>query len=249
VVGQLDAEVGMLATPGTPLLVMGDLENLLVEIPLTEAMLERVSVGTPVQVRSEATGKEAAEAEVSRISPFLRTGSFSTVAEIDIADPGTPLRPGMFVTVDLLVGSSDQATLVPASALWEDPRSGRRGLFVVELPDGTATGAGESGTLSAESHAVAFRSVEVIAEGRGVAGVRGLDPGQWVVTVGQHLLGVEGKTRARVRPTSWERVLELQGLRREDLLQQFLAEQQRWARERGATPPDAAEFRTGGTPP
>ena len=40
----------------------------------------------------------------------------------------------------------------------------------------------------------------------------------------------EGGPRARVRPVSWERLLELQGLQREDYLRQFMEKQQRIAR-------------------
>ena len=36
----------------------------------------------------------------------------------------------MFVTVDVLYGESDRATLVPAAALWENPRTGVQGMFV-----------------------------------------------------------------------------------------------------------------------
>ena len=78
--------------------------------------------------------------------------------------------------------------------------------------------------------------MDVLAEGRHVAGVSGIDPDQWVIVVGQHLLSSQdpeaGPPRARVRPVSWERLIELQGLQREDLLRQFMEKQQRVARER-----------------
>jgi hypothetical protein len=66
-----------------------------------------------------------------------------------------------------------------------------------------------------------------------VVGVSGIEPGSWIVVVGQHLLSgqrTEGGPRARVRPVTWERLLELQGLQREDYLRQFMEKQQRIAR-------------------
>jgi hypothetical protein len=125
--------------------------------------------------------------------------------------------------------------------LWEDPQSGVRGVFVVRL-DGAPPPVDE---LSAQPYTVELRSVDVLAEGRGTVGVAGVDEGEWVVTVGQHLLGRTGgreASSARVRATSWQRVLELQSLQREDLLDGFLAEQRRVAAERGAVPPSSAEF-------
>ncbi|HYG65986.1 MAG TPA: hypothetical protein VEL74_25655, partial [Thermoanaerobaculia bacterium] len=188
-------------------------------------------------------------------------GSFSTIGEIDIADEQGRLSPGMFVTVDILHGQSERATLVPASALWEDPGSGVRGVYVV---DGTglrepaaAAAAAEAGTpaetgeVPEKPRGVQFRPVEVLAEGRATAGITGLREGEWVVVVGQQLLARDGEAAARVRPTSWERVLQLQGLQREDLLQSFLDKQQEWARTRGAEPPGNDEFigRAGGAAP
>ncbi|HMB54623.1 MAG TPA: efflux RND transporter periplasmic adaptor subunit [Thermoanaerobaculia bacterium] len=243
-VGQRQAEVGMRAAPGTTLFVVGNLDRLIVEVPLTERMMDHVREGQPVRITAPGLDGPV-EATLSRVSPFLDEGSFSTVGEIDIANTGGRLMPGAFVHVDVLYGESDEATLVPTSALWDDPGSGVRGVWVV------GGGAAESGSLDAgsglseQAFAVAFRPVEVLAEGRGSAGVRGVEEGEWVVTVGQHLLGEEGgdaPAEARVRPTTWARVEELQGLQREDLLRGFLDKQQRIARERGAVPPSNEEF-------
>jgi hypothetical protein len=182
-------------------------------------------------------------AAVSRISPFLEQSTFSTTAEIDVAGRGDALRPGMFVSVRVLYGESEHATLLPASALWEDPQSGRQVVFVVEDTADLAEPASTGTAVPETAHAVSIRPVEVRAEGRGRIGVSGVAEGEWVVTLGQQLLlerlrsaGVDSTT-ARVRPTTWERVLELQGLQREDLLDDFLARQQRVAAELGAELP------------
>jgi RND family efflux transporter MFP subunit len=240
-VGTRGVEPGMLVEPSTLLFQVGSLDELRVEVPLTSTMLQNVSVGQPVVIRPPAG--EPIEAKLSRVSPFLAESSFSTTGEIDVPDPDGRLRPGMFVNVDVLYGASDRATLVPASALWEDPKSGRRGVYVAELPDGVAEPPASGGAkLLDQGHPVAFRPVEVVADGRDQVGVRGVDAGEWVVTVGQSLLHAESAAEARVRPLRWERVLRLQGLQKEDLLRGFLEEQQRIARERGASPPSVEEF-------
>jgi hypothetical protein len=70
--------------------------------------------------------------------------------------------------------------------------------------------------------------VKTIAEGAQIVGVGGVQPGEWVVVVGQHLLGRQQEGRsARARAIEWDRVLELQQLQREDLLRDFLERQQR----------------------
>jgi RND family efflux transporter MFP subunit len=241
-IGQRNAEVGMLATPSDVLFVLGDLDDLVVEVPLTGQMLGHIRVGQPVSISSPALRGTAVAGTLARISPFLEEGSFSTVGEIDVANQQGRLSPGMFVTVDILYGQSERATLVPASALWEDPRTGVQGVFVV---DGTGLAEAAATTTSdvpETPRGVRFQPVEVLAEGRATAGVTGVREGQWVVVVGQQLLARDGEATARVRPTTWDRVLGLQGLQREDLLQSFLDKQQRWAREHGAQPPGNEEF-------
>jgi RND family efflux transporter MFP subunit len=239
-VGQRNAEVGMLADPGTVLFVVGDVTDLVVEIPLNERALAHVKEGQKVEVRSPVLGGAPMEATLSRISPFLAPGSFSTMAEIDLPEADPRLRPGMFVTADILYGESERATLVPLSTLWEDPTTGALQVFVAEGPTENAD------EPSAAPSAVKARTIQVVAHGADRAGVSGVNDGEWVVTVGQFLLADSASDQARVRETTWEQVLELQTRQQEDLLLEFLEKQQRLARTRGAEPPSADDLVQGG---
>ena len=245
-VGRRNAEVGMLAEPSALLFEVGNLENLIVEVPLTGQMLRHIKEGLPARITAAGRGGQELRARISRISPFLAASTFSTIGEIDVQDPEGRLRPGMFVNVDLMYGESEEATLVPGSALWEDPRTGVRGIFVVDMAGVDTAALTGTRELSAQPRPVALRSVQVLAEGRATLGVEGVRAGEWVVTIGQHLLRDEAEARARVRPVTWERVLELQALQREDLLRAFLEKQQRLARAHGAAPPSNEEFLGGG---
>ncbi len=271
-VGQRNAEPGMLADPNTVLFLIGDFEELIVEVPLTEGMMAQVEEGTPVEITAQSLDGPI-RASISRISPFLEAGSFSTLGEIDVRNPGGRLRPGMFVSVSVLYGRSEEATLVPASALWEDLRTGAQGVYVIEEAEGLEVPEAPPGPTSPMPEglrAAAFHPVEVLAEGRGLAGVRGVDAGDWVVIVGQHLIYQAGRSRAlaeedaegsggseprapdptgpaepeettvavRVRPTTWERVAQLQDLQQEDLLRGFLDRHRTAARAFGAEIPE-----------
>lgn len=230
-IGQRNAEVGMLPRSDTLLFLIGDLENVIVDIPLTQEMLGTIRSGAPVVVHA---GAEPLRAAITRISPFLAEGSRSTIAEVDLANADHQLRPGMSVKVDVVRGESRTGTLVPLSALYEDPQNGRLSVFVV--------GAMNERVKEDQPRTVAMRAVEVLARGAGAAAVQGVSGNEWVVTVGQNLLATDRAKVARVRPTTWDRVLQLQGLQREDLLAEFLEKQQRIARTRGAEPPSSAEY-------
>jgi RND family efflux transporter MFP subunit len=247
-VGQRAAEVGMVVGPNTVLFVLGDMDDLVVEVPLTQEMLGQIQVGTPAEIGARGSESNALRARVSRISPFLDQSSFSTVAEIDISSSGTVLSPGMFVEVRLLRGETEPATLVPASAVWEDARTGTQLIFVVDDSAGLVDVDEPGDTIPDQPRRVSPRRVQLLAEGRGRTGVSGIAEGEWVVTVGQHILherlqaaDTDGMTTARVRPVSWRRVLELQGLQREDLLEGFLAKQRRVAAVMGAEMPTSTE--------
>ena len=244
-VGRRDVEVGMVVGPSDVLFVVGDLDDLIIEVPLTQEMLGQVEVGSPVEIDARESEDAVVAAAISRISPFLEAESFSTVAEIDVPGDGSGLRPGMFVTVRVQVGARDRATLVPASALWEDPPTGDWTVFVLDDAAGLAEPDVTGGEIPDAPRTVRRRFVSVLAEGRGQTAVTGVDGGEWVVTLGQHLLqerlDADGGdvVSARVRAVSWPFVLDLQGLQREDLLDRFLTKQRAVAHALGAELPES----------
>ncbi len=106
----------------------------------------------------------------------------------------------MFVTVRVLYGASERATLVPASALWEDPRTGDWIVFVVRDRDGLSEATAPGGEISDSPRSVVRRPVDLLAEGRGRVAVAGVEDGEWVVTLGQHLLHEQARRGPAVTP-------------------------------------------------
>ncbi len=242
-VGQRNAEVGMRVEPGTQLFTVGNLDNVRVEVAIPDNMLGRILPGQTALIRTAADEEGIIRAAVSRISPFLETGSYSAAAEIDVPNSAGRLQPGMFVTVDVQYGESRQATLIPVSALYEDPATGILGVYVatgfgsevpVELPE---TYSPANPPPFSEPVPMAVRRITVLARGRDAVGVQGIQPGDWVVTVGQNLLSgpKEKQPMARIRPVPWSRVTHLQLLHDQDLLRTFMEKQQRLALESEST--------------
>ena len=233
-VGRRNAEIGMRADGSTPLFVIGDMDQVHVRVRLTEQMLQQVDVGQRALIRFGGSEERVLEAEVSRISPFLDAGTFSTEATIHVANPDRLLRSGMFVNVEILYGETDTATLIPISAIYRDARTDRAAVFLApELdpePDGHMLDGMTMGRPIGDPTPIRFQEVEVVAFGRSAAGVRGLEPGSWVVAVGHDLVDRSRDVddhQARTRPISWERLLQLQELQQHDVLQQFMERQQR----------------------
>jgi RND family efflux transporter MFP subunit len=225
-IGRRNAQVGMQVSTNTELFTIGNLNELRVEVVLTAEALQQVEVGQRVKIyaRSGMSEQQVFNARLSRISPFLDPVTRSTEAEIDIRNQGGVLRPGMSVVVEILYGESRQATLVPASAMFTHPTTGDEGVYVIPFlqePASEEQNGGDGVSALSPPMLTEFREVQVVAEGRMEIAVSDLQPKTWVVTVGQNLLA-EGREQALVRVTTWERVLALQSLQREDLLQEVL---------------------------
>ncbi len=233
-VGQRNVEVGMRVDPSTPLYTIGRLEDMQVEVPVPQDLLADLEAGQPVEIRTGGPQDSVIEAEIARISPFLEEGSFTGQVQIDVSNHAGLLLPGMFVTVDVLHGQTAATTIVPKSALYDHPARGERGVYLVD-PDGADVQLVDSdsvGELSAPLEA-RFVTADLEAEGRQLIGLRNVEPGSWVVVVGQHLLAdraTEGPVETRIRPVGWERIVDLQRLQRHDLVREFMQRQQRMAR-------------------
>lgn len=234
IVGARNAEVGQQASTGSPLFVIGDISRMQVDVTLTQRMLSYIDVGTPVVIYSDISPERTITAEVSRISPYLHEVTRTTRAEIQLEQNTEALRPGMFVTVDVLYGESESSAQVPNSAIFRHPRDGREGIFLSDLeaalvnPEGSAAEDLPEVSLSEPVGPVSvqFVPVEVIARGRIASGIRGVQPGSWAVTLGHNLLASADEQDAIVQPTPWEHVLELQQLDSRDLLDVIRAKQQ-----------------------
>jgi RND family efflux transporter MFP subunit len=224
IVGARDAEVGQIATTSTPLFVIGDPTSMRVTITLTQRMLGYIETGTSVSIVSDAAPAQPLSAEISRISPFLHPVTRTTKAEIDVKEHGALLRPGMFVTVDVLYGESEIAALVPNNAIYTDSRAGREGVWLARVDEANAPlepglGTAPRGELDPSGPVtVEFVPIQVVARGRQSAAVEGVEPGQWVVTVGHELLSRNETGWAVIQPTPWEHIMRLQQLQTRDLL-------------------------------
>ena len=216
----------MLVTGNSRLFTLGQLDSVRVEVVLTDRMLTYIEEDQRAEIHAPNSLSAPLSAPLTRISPFLHPVTHSTEGEIDLANPDRRLKSGMFVTTDIFYGESEQATLVPLSALYENPITGVTGIYVTKTAlqeNPSDMGDLQNGELPPLTDAVSFDfvPVEIIAKGRMEAAVTGVEAGSWVITLGQNLLG--GKPgEARVRPVNWVWVEQLQNLQREDLMERVI---------------------------
>jgi RND family efflux transporter MFP subunit len=134
------AEVGALASPGTPLLTIEDHTRYRLEANVEEAMLGRIRMGDPVRVAIDALGAQEQVGRVGEIQPAADPASRSSVVKIDL--PGNAgregsvqiLRSGLFGRVRFPIGKK-QGITIPQKAIVE--RGQLLQVFVVD-PKGRA---------------------------------------------------------------------------------------------------------------
>jgi HlyD family secretion protein len=171
VVAERLATVGDVSSTGTPIVTL--IENNQVELTaeVPQAQLDRISLGAPVAITSNADSRISLQGTVRSIDPVIDPAT--RVANVNITLPASDLlKPGMFLRGDITI-SSRQGLTIPASALQPQP-DGTSQAFV--LGDGNQV---EARTLELGNR--------IAASGADVAQVevlQGLQPGEQVVTSG-----------------------------------------------------------------
>jgi len=221
IVGQRNAERGQMVSSNSRLFLIGDMDEVRIEVLITERQLNFIREGMTANLYSENWSDVMLESRISRISPFLDSNTLRTQAYIDMSNPSGLMRPGMFLNVDVLYGESAEAVLIPNSAIYRHPRTGVEGVFVMTPPPSSEfrpVAEIDGAPAVSPPVAVEFVPVDVIASGRMATGVRGVRDGDWVVTVGQNLL-VGNVTEARARLMDWERMMQLQRMQSRDIFE------------------------------
>jgi len=135
VVAAKQAEVGALATPGSPLLTIEDDAHYRLEAMVEESVIGKIRLGDSVGVRIDASGPREWKGRVVEISSVSDPASRSVIAKINLgsSDPRTAtppsLRSGLFGKARF---SSGQRTLIaiPLKAMVQ--RGQLQGAYVVD---------------------------------------------------------------------------------------------------------------------
>jgi HlyD family secretion protein len=172
---------GEMAVPGTPLLTVVDISNVVarVNIPIGQAnMVKLGQTATLTQTDSteELTGK------VIVVSPASDPNSTTVQVWIQIPNPGEKLKPGSSVHAKIIAEQFKAATVVPLTAILPGEEGGTAALVIVD----------------SVAHK---RQLQLgVREGDKVQVLNGVRPGEEVVIVGG--MGVDDKGKVKVIDTS-----------------------------------------------
>jgi len=170
-----NVELGAYMGPGTPVFIVGDVTSIKVVIGLPDVALRSVSLGQPVTVTTDALPGRTFSAPVSRIAAAADPVTRNFDVEVEIPNHDLLWRPGMIASVELHSVSPQAAIpVLPLTAFIWAPGD-RFAVMVVE---------GEGSEERAKMRQVELGDVA----GNHVAVLRGLNPGERVITTGASIV-------------------------------------------------------------
>ena len=120
-VAKITAEEGSMVGPGVPILVLVQDDPVYVEIPMPEKYYGKISEKTgSIEARvfpAAYPNSEPYLGEVTNVARVLDPESRTFSLEVSIDNPEQKLRPGMYVTVEIILDRSENTVMVPESSL------------------------------------------------------------------------------------------------------------------------------------
>ena len=121
---------GAMITANTPIISVIDITNLTVVIDVVERDYFKIKQGMEVNVFPTALPNATFTARVTRIAPMLDEVSRQARIELNLKNTNFELKPGMFITANVIYGTHKDTTIVPIEALVM--RKEKEGVFIVD---------------------------------------------------------------------------------------------------------------------
>ncbi|MFY9497904.1 MAG: efflux RND transporter periplasmic adaptor subunit [Tepidanaerobacteraceae bacterium] len=120
---------GMMVTPGTLLLRVGDLSDLQIEISVNEYDAAKLRLGQKAIISGQGFGDRTYDGEVVKIAPSASVtqtsrGNESVVkAAVRVIEHDGQIKPGFSATVEITVDEKQDAILIPLECVIEEEGS------------------------------------------------------------------------------------------------------------------------------
>ena len=178
VVAELGAREGMTVMAGALLFRINGLDTVWLNAEVRESQASEVRPGNLVEARTPALPGTVFKGRVSALLPEVNPATRTIKARIELTNPRSQLKPGMFATVNFAQRNPTKVLLVPTEAIIQ---TGKRSVVVVEQAPGQFTPI----------------DVDIGMEVNGQTEIRkGLEAGQKVVVSGQFLIDSEASLKA-----------------------------------------------------
>jgi len=174
IAGIRQVSVGQYVHSGDPVVPLQSLEALYVNFSVPQQSLAALRPGAVVRATADGGAIGPFAGRVTAVDPIVNDATRNVSVQATFQNPHGQLRPGMYVTVQVIVGAADAVVALPASAINYAPYG--NSVFILEDMKGPD---GKSYRGVRQQFVKLGRS-----QGDQVAVIEGVQPGQEVVTSG-----------------------------------------------------------------
>lgn len=130
VVAAVNIEIGELAGAGVPVATIMKIDEVDVEVNVSEANINQIKAGDKVEVLVSAVASEPLTGKVTIVSPAVNPQTRQYSVKISLENNEGLLKPGMFARVYLVTAKQQDAVKIPKEAVVTT--NGQKYVFVVE---------------------------------------------------------------------------------------------------------------------
>ncbi len=166
--------LGQFLNAGDAIVSLQSLDSLFVNFSLPQKQLAQIRTGMTLRVKTDALPDSEVEGVITAINPQVDAATRNIAVQATVENSRKLLRPGMFVTVSVVLPEQQQLLAIPATAVLNAPYSDS--VFIVE--DAPEKGAAQGKVVRQQFVKLGRR------QGDFVAVTAGLKPGETVVSTG-----------------------------------------------------------------
>ena len=135
----LPAQVGMTISQAVPLARLSGGGALEIRLYVAERFISKMAMNLPCEITLDAWPGEIFRGSISEIAPTVDPASRTMEVRVNVGNPGSKLKAGMFAKVRIITERKDNIVKIPASAMLS--RFGEQYVFAIdhdpENPDQT----------------------------------------------------------------------------------------------------------------
>ncbi|MBL0942334.1 MAG: efflux RND transporter periplasmic adaptor subunit [Alphaproteobacteria bacterium] len=178
-VGIAGVNVGQYLNPGDKIVTLQALDQIYVHFNIPQKALAQIAPEQAVQISVDTYPGKIFEGKITSIDPKVDPKTLTVLVEATFPNPNQELVPGMFASVEVLSGQPHQYITLPQTAVSFNPY-GEIAFIIKE------TGKDDKG----EPVFIVTQNFITVGETRGdqIAILKGIHPGDLIVTTGQHKL-------------------------------------------------------------
>ena len=122
--------LGQILSAGDAIVSLQALDPIFVNFSLPQQQLARIRTGLTVRVKTDALPDQDIEGTITAINPQVETATRNIMVQATVKNTRHRLRPGMFVSVTVVLPEQNTVLTVPATAVLNAPYSDS--VFIVE---------------------------------------------------------------------------------------------------------------------